>query len=177
MSILDRILLTIYMILMILLSVFIIVIPFKVIPIQDINYIVGQLYSNWYYCLFGIVLLLISIKLLVSGVKNNNDQKRGIIKVMEFGDMKISVDTFESLALKATKQISGIRDVQIRVNICESGVIIKAKLLVLPDINIPKMVNEVQEKIKNYIESITEISVVEVKVDVDNLTLSTVRVE
>lgn len=169
MNILDRIILTIYMLLMIAVSLVIIILPFNIIPVYYINMILSQLSVNWYYCIAGIILLVISIKLLFSGVKRNGASMGGIIKPSEFGDIRISTQTFESLTLRAARQISGIKDVKVRVYMTQDGLNIYLRILVLPDINMPNIVGEVQGKIKEYVESITEIAVREVRVDVENV--------
>lgn len=168
MNILDRIILTIYMLLMAFVSIIIIVLPFNLVPLSYINAAVTELSTKWYYCIVGIVLLFISLKLLFSGVKSSGN-RGGIEKPSEFGDIRISTVTFESLALRAVRQISGIKDVKVRVDIMPEGLTVHVKMLILPDINMPKMVCEVQGKIKEYIESMTDVPVKEVRADVENV--------
>lgn len=169
MNILDRIILTIYMLAMTVIAVCLTVMPFKLIPLDIIDLIKNQLYSNWYYSLVGLLLLIVSVRLLISGIILDNKVKRGIIKPAEFGNIKISVETFESLALRIIKQLSGIKDVKVKIIVINGELIVSARLLVIPDINIPKIVSEVQTKIKNHIESTTDVSVREVRVSVDNI--------
>lgn len=169
MTILDRIILTIYMLLMVLVSLVIVILPFNLVPLSYINLAVTELSTKWYYCIGGIVLLGISLKLLFSGVKSSSNSRGGIVKPSEFGDIKISTQTFESLSLRAVRQISGIKDVKVRVDIAPEGLTIYARLLVLPDINMTKIVTEVQGRMKEYVESITDMAVKEVRVDVENV--------
>jgi Uncharacterized protein conserved in bacteria len=174
MNLLDRIILTIYMLLMVFVSfaLIAIVMPFNLIPMAYLNGIVETLYSDpykWYYALSGIVLLIVSLKLLLSGVRIDRRNRGGVVKPTEYGDIRVSIDTFESLALRAVKQISGIKDVKVRVDINEEDLTVYARLLVLPDINIPRTVSEVQGRIKEYIEQITEVGVKDVKVDIENV--------
>ncbi|HBM80160.1 MAG: alkaline shock response membrane anchor protein AmaP [Clostridiales bacterium] len=175
MNIFSRIILSIYMLVMIFVSICIVLLPFNLIPIRSIsNYIGGNIYNNWYISLIGLLLLAVSVELLLSMTKGGNHSSRGIIKPAENGDIKISVETFESLALRAVKQISGIRDVKVRVLLREDGISVLVKLLIMPDINIPNIVQEAQDKIKEYIESLTEVGVKDVVVDVDNIASVTV---
>lgn len=169
MSILDRIILTVYMLLMVVVSLFLIVIPFGLIPSNVVGMAVDMVSSNWYYLLVGLVLLVVSIKLLLSGVSSGKKTRGGVIKASEFGEIRISMETFESLGMKVVKQISGVRDAKVRVDIGEAGLIVFVRLLVLPDVNIPKTMSDVQGSIKSYIESITEVLVKEVKVEIQNI--------
>lgn len=178
MNIFNRIILSIYMLFMVFISLCIIALPFNLIPSGIIQVVISELGSKWYYSLVGLLLFIISLKLLLSGITQDNRAKRGIIKPAEFGDIKISVETFESLSLRIVKQISGVKDVKVKVVLGESDILIYAKLLVMPDVSIPKVVGEVQSKIKNYIEFSTEIGVREVRVTVDNVaSIAVARVE
>lgn len=169
MNILNRIILTIYMIFMVMISLCIIALPFNLIPLDMIELIIREISSKWYYSLVGLLLFIISLRLLLSGITQDNRTKRGIIKPAEFGDIKISVETFESLALRIVKQIPGIKDVKVKVELGSSDVTVYTRLLVMPDVTIPQVVGEVQSKIKNYIESTTDIGVKEVRVVVDDV--------
>lgn len=169
MNILDRIILTIYMLLMAFVSLCIIALPFNIIPLSLIDMAINELYSKWYYVLIGLLLFVVSIRLLVSGITTNRKNNSGIIKSSEYGDIRISVETFVSLAMRAVNQISGIKDAKVKVNITEGNLTIYTSLLVLPDVNIPQTVSQVQSKIKSYIESITEVGVKNVKVHIENI--------
>lgn len=169
MNILNRIILSIYMVFMVLVSLCIIALPFNLIPSDVIELVISELSSKWYYSLAGFLIFIISLKLLLSGITQDNRTKRGIIKPAEFGDIKISVETFESLALRIVKQISGIKDVKVKVELGPNDITVYTRLLVLPDVTIPAVVGEVQSKIKGYIESTTDVGVREVRVVVDDV--------
>jgi uncharacterized alkaline shock family protein YloU len=109
------------------------------------------------------------MKLLFSGVRTSRRNSSGIVKPTEYGDIRVSIGTFESLAMRVVKQISGIKDAKVKVNALEGDLIVYTSLLILPDVNIPQTVNAVQSKIKSYIETITEVGVKEVKVDIENV--------
>lgn len=166
------------MLIMIFISACICLLPFNVIPYDMVTGIVNEVYNHWYYSFAGLLFLIISIMLLFSGVSGKKKETRGIVKTAEYGDIKISVDTFESLSYRVVRQLSGIKDVKISVVPEEGGILVYAKLLVLPDINIPQIVSDVQNKIKEYVENITEVSVKGIKVDVENVAqVSSLRVE
>lgn len=169
MNILDRIILTVYMLLMTFVSLCIVVLPFNLIPRPAVDFVLNELYSWWYYSLIGLLLFIVSIRLLVSGIAANRKNKGGIVKPSEYGDIRVSVETFESLAMRVVKQFSGIKDAKVRVDVTEGNLIIHTSLHVLPDVNIPQTVSEVQGKIKSYIESITDVGVKEVKVHIENI--------
>jgi len=179
MSILDRVVLAIYMLLVLAVSLCIAAIPFNIIPQSSITGIVDLLYNNWYYSLIpGLLLALVSIKLMFTGVSVGKRHKSGIIKTGEFGDIRISVETFESLAMRGVKQVPGIKDAKVRIYVDKGELTVFTTLQVLSDINIPNIAGEVQNKIKSQIESTTDVGVKEVKVSVENIaSVSSARVE
>lgn len=178
MNIINRVILSIYMLFMVFISLCIIALPFNLIPAGIVDTIISELSNKWYYSIIGLLVFGISLKLLLSGITQDDKVKKGIIKPAEFGDIKISIETFESLALRAVKQIPGVKDVKVKVDLKENDVVILTRLLIMPDVAIPKVVGEVQSKIKNYIEMTTDIGVREVRVIVDNVaSVAVARVE
>lgn len=178
MNISNRIILSIYMLIMVIFSIFVMCLPFNLIPLNVIDLIVREFYSVWYYSLIGLFVFIVSMKLLLSGITQDNRTKKGVIKLTEYGEIKISVETFESLAMKVVKQVAGVRDIKVRVELGNGDITVHARLLILPDVNIPKVISEAQSKVKDYIESTTEVNVREVKVIiVDVATVTALRVE
>lgn len=178
MNMLNRLLLTICMILLILISIILILMPFGAIPSNLVNVLLGSISSNYVYAISGVILLVISLNLLLSSAMSKRRGNAGIIKSSDLGEIKISMDTFVSLSLTAIKQLKGVRDVKVMISIVEYNLIISVSLSILPDLNIPNIVSEVQSKIKSYVENITDVSVQEVKVSVDNIAVTSIsRVE
>lgn len=171
---LDRIILTVYMLFMSVVSIVLIVLSFGLVPSDIVRYAADMLTSHWYYALIGLVLLVLSIRLLVSAVSSEKRANGGVMRSSENGEIRISLETFESLATKAVRQVSGIRDTKVRVDAGLEGLIVNVKLTVLPDVNIPKTVSDVQSSIKSYLESITEVLVKEVPVKVENVSQTNV---
>jgi uncharacterized alkaline shock family protein YloU len=178
MNMVNRLLLAICMIVLMLISIILILMPFGIIPSELVNSLIIGISSNYIYAISGAVLLVISLNLLLSGALSKKRSNVGIVKTSELGEIKISMDTFVSLSLAAIKQLRGVRDVKVRISIVDYNLMIWVSLSVLPDINIPGIVNEVQGRIKSYVENITEVNVQEVRVSVDNIAVTSIsRVE
>ena len=71
--------------------------------------------------------------------------------------------------MTASRKIKGIREVNTRINFTEQGLIIYLRIRVIPDIPIPALVSELQQKIREYVQEISGASVAEVKVLVENI--------
>ncbi|HOV26554.1 MAG TPA: alkaline shock response membrane anchor protein AmaP [Pseudobacteroides sp.] len=116
----------------------------------------------------GLVILGVSVILLLSQTSDDTD-KRTISKKTDIGEIKVSLNTIENIALAATKRLSGIKEAKAYVYKETEGVIVVIKAVVLSDVNIPILSEDIQVKVKKTVEDTSGINVVEVKVIVDNI--------
>ncbi len=122
------------------------------------------------FIVLGIALIffIISLVFLFAGFKSNRD-KKSVSKQTNIGEVCISLNSIESISLNAARKIGGIRDTKIIIIKREEAVAIKAKLVVLPDTNIPVVSEEVQAAIKRAVEENVGIGVKEIKVVIDSV--------
>lgn len=162
----DKLLLVIYILTAIMLSIFCIILPFEVIPGISLDSIFNDLNGSdrWYYIIGIIVFLFWSIYLLFALFKGENNKNFGIVKYTSEGEINISNETIKSLAMKTIGQIKGVKESKVFINPGADKVNILVKTLVMPDINIPNTVKEIQESVRQYIELIAEVPVGEIKV-------------
>ncbi|HEY9061312.1 MAG TPA: alkaline shock response membrane anchor protein AmaP [Pseudobacteroides sp.] len=116
----------------------------------------------------GLAILAITVILLLSGTSDDTD-KRTVSKKTEIGEIKVSLNSIESIALAATKRLSGIKEAKAHVYKGVEGVTVIIKAIVLADVNIPILSEDIQVKVKKTIEDTSGIRVLEVKVVVDNI--------
>jgi uncharacterized alkaline shock family protein YloU len=90
----------------------------------------------------------------------------------EFGDVRISLDTIENLALKAASRSRGVRDLKARIQVDNAGLSIELRCIVDGEASIPATTEEIQSNVKAHIEDITGIPVATVSVYVANVTQS-----
>lgn len=119
--------------------------------------------------LFIIELLFfgLSLMFLLSGVKSDKDKKY-ISKYNNLGETRISLNTIESIALAASRKLGGVKENKAYVKKQGDNVLIFIKTIVMPDINIPALLEDIQLKVKKSVEETTGIVVNEVKVTVEN---------
>jgi len=118
--------------------------------------------------LVTLLFFVLSLLFIYEAVKSNRD-KRGISKQTGIGEFNISLNSIESIALAAARKIEGIKEAKIFVGDLNDSVAIKARLIVFPDTNIPFIVNELQNAIKNTVEENAGIEVANVTVVVDSV--------
>lgn len=122
--------------------------------------IVMFIISSIFFCL--------SLTFLLSGFKPEGD-KKAIVKYTKNGDIKITLNSIENIALATSKKLVGIRDSKAYVSKVGEGVIITVKAIVQPDINIPLLSEDMQIKVKSSVEDCTGVRVDSVKVLIESI--------
>lgn len=130
--------------------------------------------TKWYTLIGGIVLILVNLRFLMSLISAQDSYDRfQIVKLTDNGEINISNETIKSLALKTISEIKGVRDPKIFIKPENDKININIKVFIMPDVNIPSVVGEIQNRVKTYIESIVEVPVGEIRVSVIDIASST----
>lgn len=82
------------------------------------------------------------------------------------GDVRISIQAIEDLALRAAKKIRGVRDADIYVKQSQSGLALIVRIGVAPDVSIPEVSNELRTKLGSYIRDTAGMNIADVEVTV-----------
>ncbi|HZG55374.1 alkaline shock response membrane anchor protein AmaP, partial [Paenibacillus sp.] len=90
----------------------------------------------------------------------------------EFGDIRISLETVENLALKAANRVRGVKELRARVRVDDSGLDIQLRSVVDGESSIQQLTEEMQRGVKEHVEDITGIPVATVTVYVANVVQS-----
>lgn len=169
MKILDEIISKIAVLFLVCISAVFILLPFNIIEnfsSKNIMGFVSIIKGNYLYSIVGIIVLILSLKSLFSGVFGGTNRQNHIVTHMNFGDLKISDQAIEGLTESILSKIIGIRSNRIVVGFKEGYIILKIKGQVAPDVDIPKVTDEIQTKVKDTIEAHTGIPVSQVNVDI-----------
>lgn len=177
MSIADRLLLTVYTLIIVLVSIAIlglfVAIGINAVPLADVDAFLQSIELNWQFFLIGTLVslffLVVSIKLLFAGRKSKAPSS-SLLKHTELGVIRISVETLETMGQKAVRGFEEVKDVRINTITEDDGVRIQLKVSIMPDVILPDLSVSLQKEVKEYIESHSGIVVKEVLVYVDNLT-------
>jgi uncharacterized alkaline shock family protein YloU len=150
-------------------------IPLHYVPMSDIIAAVSGMYTayRWYYFAGAVLLILLNIRIMASLFYSEEGKRLGVIKYTNEGEINISNDTIKALVLKTASEVRGLREIRVMIKPGKDNINILIKVQIMPDLNIPQTVKEVQEKVKSYLEAIAEIPVGEVRVTVENLASST----
>jgi len=118
----------------------------------------------------SVVLLLISLRFFIVSVARGGNNAPSINQRTEHGDIRISVETVENIALKAASRTRGVKDLRARVRAVEAGLQITIRAFVDGETPIPTLSEEMQKTISEQIEETTGIPVAEVSVYIANVT-------
>jgi Uncharacterized protein conserved in bacteria len=124
--------------------------------------------------IISLIFFVLSIMFLLSGVKSNKD-KKAVSKHTNIGEVKISLNSIENIALNASKKANGVKETKAFVRKLEDSVAVIVRIIVMPDMNIPEISADIQSKVKNTVEDNAGIEVKEVKVIVEGIYSSTIK--
>lgn len=169
----DKLLLFLYSIIIAVISAVAVSIGFKWISANLAIDVIDRLYSSSTILLIvaivGIVMFLISLRFFIVSLSRSSVSSQSVDQRTEFGDIRISIETMENLALKAAMKQRGVKDLRARVHASDAGMDIVLRTVVDGEVSIPQLTEEVQKAVKSYVEEITGIPVTNVSVYVANI--------
>ncbi len=133
----------------------------------------GFLVGNFSYTLFGFIVFVLGIILIAVFTSKKEKEKEkefsSVTSFSEMGEVRISLKAVENMVLMAARSVKGIREVSTRTESTEQGLVIYLRIQPIPDIPIPGLASELQEKVKAYVQEISGYNVAEIKVLVENI--------
>jgi uncharacterized alkaline shock family protein YloU len=169
MGIFDRIILTIYTFILTLFSLGIVAIALKLVTLELLwTSLQLNFYGRWEAALVGFVFFLVSVRLLVTGVIPGKGRQT-IIQETPFGQVHIALAAIENLVQKVTRQIKGVRSVKTYIVNTNQGICIHLKAVVSPESCIPSISDEIQNRIKNYINHVVGTDVADIRIFVEDI--------
>lgn len=118
--------------------------------------------------LTALVFFLLSLMFLLSGVRSSKD-KKAVSKYTNIGEVRISLNSIDNIATNASRKANGVKDSKTDVRKLEDGVSITVRMVVLPDLSIPSISEDVQQRVKKSVEECSGIAVSDVRVIVDSI--------
>ncbi len=142
-----------------------------------LGYNLSHLVNNYSFTALGFLVSIVGVLLIAlftsgrSNVKGEDSKKEGgnIVSFTEIGEVRISFKAVETMVLAASRKVNGIREVSTRIDATEQGLLIYIKIKAIPEIPIPGLAGELQNKVRDYVQEISGSNVSEVKVLVENI--------
>jgi uncharacterized alkaline shock family protein YloU len=117
----------------------------------------------------GFILLILGFKTIISSFSKKLPTLASI-QTTDLGVVNITVTALEHLVSKAAKQIKEVKEIKPRVKPLNNGVAVFLNAGVSTESNLPIVTKELQDTVKEYIEQIAGIDVLEVKILVNYIT-------
>ncbi|MDQ6421047.1 alkaline shock response membrane anchor protein AmaP [Paenibacillus sp. LHD-117] len=117
----------------------------------------------------GVVLLLLSFRFFILSLHRGSMSAQSIDQRTEYGDIRISIETIENLALKTGSKQRGVKELRARVRASDAGLEIVLRAVIDGESSIPALTEEIQRAVKEHVEEITGIPVMNVAVFVANV--------
>jgi uncharacterized alkaline shock family protein YloU len=175
-KLIDKLLLFLYSLLIVLAAIVVLFAAWNFIPMQTTVDVINSLYHDkipsYTTIIVSIIVALISLRFLYISLRRGRSQAPSIDQRTEFGDIRISMETVENLALKVAGRSRGVKDLRARVKVNQTGLEIIIRTVVDGETSIPELTEDMQSSVKGYIEEITGIPVASVTVFVANIVQS-----
>ncbi len=175
----DRILLGLLLLITTVLSLGLLVLALRFIPLENVQQLIAAWYPQpiWQLVLIssGFVILLLSLRLMFAGGKKRQDPlpSSTLVQTTDLGAAYISIAAIDAMVQKHCRANNRIRSVNSTVlPVREGGVVLRIRLSLMPDTNIPELSGALQKSLKEYVERLSGISVREVSILVEDTSLN-----
>lgn len=169
MGLFDRVILAIYTLLLAFLSLVAIAAGLRLIPLPYIWTSVASAYGRWEMALLAAVFFLVSVRLLLAGVRTRR-HKAALIHRSEIGDIQIALDAVENLMEKAARHTRGVRGAKARVTRDEQGLAVTIHAAISPESSVPDVSAQIQQRVRDYACKTVGVELNDVRVLVDAIT-------
>ena len=143
-------------------------------PVEVLQAAVNAVYGQLEYLILAVLLLALAVWAFLSSIRRQ-ETIESLTQTGPLGEVCISFKAIENLVLKATRNVSGVRDIQTRIVNTEAGLVIYLRASTVPDEKIPQLTAELQTAVKEYVESSTGATVAEIKVLIENVASDTIK--
>lgn len=163
MSIINRIILVPYMIVMIIASILVICFVFNVFYLDEIVRYVKMIPGKMEVAAVAGVFLVLSLFVLCSALIKRGE-KSFVVNVGQEGAVSVGAVAVKNFVEKSAMQVPSVQNV--KATVCTKGDALKVSLVagILPDTNVPEVSQQLQTKIKENVKETIGKEVADVKV-------------
>ena len=163
MGIPDRIILTLYTFLMAVVAVLVTLCSLDVFPQRAITDFIGSIPGNWIYAVGGVIMLLVSVRLLIAGLGISSGHSLELSDGPA-GKIHIGKRALEDYIAVLSQEIYGIYNVKVIAKLEDESINVRINASIEPGINIPETTGEVKNNVKESIKKMTGIEVGDIEV-------------
>ena len=170
MSIIWRLVLTIYNILLFVIAAAAVAVSVGVTePLRYINSMASSPANLIITGSVGIVLCILALVLLFLGLQRKSNGDDVLVEKGLLGEVSMSISAIKLIIMKAVRQVDGVKETRSIVKKTPAGLAITLHMMINPELNVPALTSATQQKVKEYLENIGGLQIAEIKVLVDDL--------
>ena len=160
MGIPDRIILTLYTCVMAIFAVILIMVTMGFIPPAFFRDVITAIPGNWEFAAVGVVIFIISVRLLLTGIGLTGDNSTLTLADAETGKTVVSKRALEDYIADIAQEVYGIYGVKVAVE-TEDKTTINARIhaSLEPGVNVFEVTEEVKDNIKETMKKVVGLEV------------------
>lgn len=153
MGIPDRIILTLYTFLMAVVALLLVLCSLGVIGETAITNFLATIPGNWEYAVGGVLLLLVSVRLLFAGIGATGMTSLRI-SASDNGKVSVGKSAIEDYIAEIAKEVYGVYAVKVESKMEEENISVRINASVEPGINIPETTDEIKYNVRDTIKKV-----------------------
>lgn len=153
MGIPDRIILTLYTFLMAVVAVLVVLCSLGIISQAAINQFLATIPGNWEYAVGGIIILLVSLRLLIAGIGATGISSL-ILKTSDAGKIFVGKNAIEDYISEIAQEVYGVYNVKCETKLDDENISVRINASIEPGINIPETTEEIKYNVRDTIKKV-----------------------
>ncbi len=168
MKLTERFFIAVMAIFLLFISILLFILALPLIPIEMFTAVLANYFGSLWLIVPSAVLILLAVYILVKGLQSSPNQRFVSLK-QSTGNINISIAAVENMVRNIMTQWENINLNRIKIKNMPEGMTVIINITGSPEKVFPELAEGVQKSIKESLEVMTGIPVVEVKVVIDNI--------
>lgn len=169
MGILDRIILTIFTLIVAVVSGIAIMLTFGwVVPLEVLGDSLMNEGGRWLVGGLAGLTFVMAVRFLYYGFHRAGPDQT-LVHESDLGEVRISIGAVENLVRKVARQVKGVRDVRGWVSLAGGRINVRLRTVISPDVSVPEVSTSIQNTVRDCLQSVVGVEAGEVRVFVENI--------
>lgn len=163
MGIADRIILTLYTLLMAIVSILVLLCSLGVFHHNSLMSFFNEIPGSWVFAVGSVITLLVSVRLLITGLGFTSDTSL-LLSENDNGKILVGKGAIENYIATLSQEIYGVYNVKVLAKLTKESIGVRISASIEPGINIPETTAEVKANVRESIKKVTGVEVKEIEV-------------
>jgi uncharacterized alkaline shock family protein YloU len=118
--------------------------------------------------LVGMIFFAVSVRLILLALTGQGDG-RPVVHETAHGEVRISLDAVENLVKKVARGIKGVREIKAEITHTPDGLRARLRGTISPEVSIPEVSEEIQAAVRQYVKRVVGVEMADVAIHVENI--------